>query len=88
MFIRTALDSTWRNWRRVLHSGNYNSYSPTLTGSGASGTWGISITGSSASCTGNAASATSVIVNYHNTNNTKYPLVWSNQVNTSTVTGN
>ncbi|MFA5773710.1 MAG: tail fiber domain-containing protein, partial [Candidatus Paceibacterota bacterium] len=32
-------------WRRVLHDGNYNSYAPTLTGTGASGTWGISITG-------------------------------------------
>ena len=31
---------------------------PTKTGTGASGTWGISVTGSSASCTGNAATAT------------------------------
>jgi hypothetical protein len=31
---------------------------PTRTGGNASGTWGISITGSSASCTGNAATAT------------------------------
>ena len=31
---------------------------PTTTGTGASGTWGINITGSSASCTGNAATAT------------------------------
>jgi hypothetical protein len=29
----------------VLHAGNYNSYAPTLTGSGASGTWGINING-------------------------------------------
>ena len=29
----------------LLHSGNYNSYSPTLTGGNASGTWGINITG-------------------------------------------
>lgn len=29
----------------ILHSGNYNSYAPTLTGGGASGTWGISISG-------------------------------------------
>jgi hypothetical protein len=29
----------------VLHAGNYNSYSPTLTGGGASGTWGINVTG-------------------------------------------
>jgi len=34
-----------------IHSGNYTSYSPSLTGSGASGTWGISITGSAASAT-------------------------------------
>jgi hypothetical protein len=33
----------------VLHTGNYNSYAPTLTGGGASGTWGISITGSAGS---------------------------------------
>ena len=35
----------WGNWYTLLHSGNYNSYSPTLTGTGASGTWGINITG-------------------------------------------
>ena len=29
-----------------LHTGNYNSYAPTLTGGNASGTWSISITGS------------------------------------------
>jgi hypothetical protein len=36
----------------VLHAGNYNSYSPTLTGGGASGTWGISITGNAATLGG------------------------------------
>ena len=30
---------------QVLHAGNFNSYAPTLTGGGASGTWGINITG-------------------------------------------
>lgn len=29
----------------LLHAGNYNTYAPTLTGTGASGTWGISISG-------------------------------------------
>lgn len=29
----------------IIGSGNYNSYAPTLTGGGASGTWGINITG-------------------------------------------
>lgn len=32
----------------VLHAGNYNSYSPSLTGSGASGTWAISVSGNAA----------------------------------------
>ena len=47
-----------RAWTRVLDSSNYSSYTVTKTGSGASGSWGISVTGSSASCTGNAATAT------------------------------
>jgi hypothetical protein len=34
-----------QNGNQVLHAGNYTSYSPTLTGGSASGTWGISITG-------------------------------------------
>lgn len=37
---------------QVLHAGNYNSYSPSLTGSGASGTWGINITGNAATVGG------------------------------------
>jgi hypothetical protein len=37
-----------------LHSSNYNSYAPSLTGGNASGTWGINITGSAASLTSNA----------------------------------
>jgi hypothetical protein len=45
---------------QVLHAGNYTSYSPTLTGGSASGTWGINVTGSSASCTGNAATASNI----------------------------
>lgn len=47
-------------WSQILHSNNYDSYSPSLTGAGASGSWGISITGSSATCTGNAATATTL----------------------------
>lgn len=43
---------------------SYNSINaPSTTGANASGTWGISITGSSASCTGNAATASAVLVN-------------------------
>ena len=33
---------------KALDSSNYNTYSPTLTGTGASGSWAISITGNAA----------------------------------------
>ena len=36
----------------ILDSSNYTSYCPTKTGSGASGTWGISISGNAANVTG------------------------------------
>ena len=35
----------------ILHSGNYNSYSPKLDGTGATGTWGINISGNAATAT-------------------------------------
>ncbi len=35
----------------ILHAGNYNSYSPSLTGVGASGTWSIGINGTASSAT-------------------------------------
>lgn len=50
--LRGKNSGTWTGWRTVLDSGNYNSYSPTLTGGGASGTWGIAITGNSGSVGG------------------------------------
>lgn len=36
---------TWGSWKTVLDSDNFNNYAPTKTGGGASGTWGISISG-------------------------------------------
>lgn len=41
----------WGPWFTLLHSGDYTDYTVTKTGSGASGTWGISITGNAASAT-------------------------------------
>lgn len=40
-----------------IHSSNYNSYAPTLTGGGASGTWGINITGNADTVDGYHASS-------------------------------
>lgn len=50
--------TSWGTWKQLLDSSNYTSYTVTKTGSGASGTWGINVTGSSTSCSGNAGSAT------------------------------
>lgn len=53
-----ASRKAWAESAELLHTSNYTSYTVTKTGSGASGTWGINVSGSSASCTGNAATAT------------------------------
>jgi hypothetical protein len=45
LWFRQRRSGTWQTWRKFLDSTTYNSYSPTLTGTGASGTWGISISG-------------------------------------------
>jgi hypothetical protein len=37
---------------KALHTNNYNSYAPTLTGTGASGTWSINVTGTAGSISG------------------------------------
>lgn len=43
--------TTWGPWRTLLHSNNFNTYSPTLTGTGATGTWSINITGNANTAT-------------------------------------
>ena len=59
------------NGNTVLHAGNYNSYSPTLTGGGASGTWGISISGTAANSSQlNGISSTQIFNNMGNNHGT------------------
>ena len=41
----------WADWVRMIDSSNYTSYTVTKTGEGASGTWGISISGTAAKAT-------------------------------------
>lgn len=40
---RNGDNGTWGLWGRFLSDSNYNSYSPTLSGVGATGTWGINV---------------------------------------------
>ena len=69
---------------------NHDSAYPAINGSRATGMWGINITGSSASCTGNAKTASSCTGNANTANtagkigeggNTNYPITfhWSGQ---------
>ena len=52
MQVRGCNQGTWdTSWRTILDSSNYTSYAPTKTGSGASGTWGISVSGNAATAT-------------------------------------
>lgn len=46
-----SLGDSWTSWKTLLATDNYNSYAPSLTGTGASGNWGINITGNAASAT-------------------------------------
>lgn len=43
--------NTWQGERTILDSSNYTDYAPTKTGSGASGTWGINISGNASTAT-------------------------------------
>lgn len=45
LFIRSAKGGSWRTWRHVLHSNNYTRYTVKKDGTGATGTWGINISG-------------------------------------------
>ncbi|AOC93730.1 hypothetical protein BB050_00576 [Flavobacterium anhuiense] len=74
--------TTFTPWRRVLHDGNYNSYSPTLTGTGANGNWGINITGSA----GGSSRYVDLLAN--RTDVTAYPILWGVNQGTNPITGN
>lgn len=47
--LRISTTSLFWGNNPLIHSGNYNSYTPTLTGIGATGTWKINITGTASS---------------------------------------
>jgi len=51
--FKTQWDNdNYSGWRRILHEANYTSFAPSLTGGGASGNWGINVTGTAGSISG------------------------------------
>ena len=53
LYYRNRRDAVnlWSDWRTVAFTSDINSFAPTKTGGGASGTWGINISGNAASAT-------------------------------------
>ena len=49
-------DTNWTNWRAIAFTDEINNYAPTKTGGGASGTWGINISGNADTVDGYHAS--------------------------------
>ena len=74
MYFRHLRDTTdnWSEWVEVLHDENYSTYTVTKTGTGASGTWGIGITGNAATATW----ADQCDVNASDSGANNYSLVW------------
>lgn len=66
IYSRSYYNGTWYAWRLNLDSSNYNSYAPTLTGTGASGTWAISISGNAATATTATTATTANALNTAN----------------------
>jgi hypothetical protein len=69
-YFRQGYNGSWGNWLTMLSSANFNSYSPTLTGTGASGNWNINAaTATSADQIDNVSFVNSNINNALNANN-------------------
>ena len=51
IFRRQGAATDWNSWKKIIDSGNYTNYTVTKTGSGASGTWGINISGTATNAT-------------------------------------
>jgi hypothetical protein len=73
---RNVVNGSFGGWVYYLNSSNYTSYAPSLTGSGASGTWGISVSGTATYLS--SAGQQNLIVGYAST---------ATDVNTANDTG-
>ena len=51
LWYRTGWNKDKKPWAVLLDTNNYNKYAPTKTGTGASGTWGINISGTATKAT-------------------------------------
>jgi hypothetical protein len=89
LWYRGLRDTTdnWTAWKEILTSASYNTYSPTLTGTGASGTWSISVTGSAATVTGAAQTAITSLGTLTGLTSSGAVSITDTTASTSTTTG-
>ena len=71
-FNGVAINTT-QAWKTILDSDNYNTFAPTKTGTGASGTWGIGVTGNAATATKLQTARTIAGVSFDGTANIAIP---------------
>jgi len=85
-YVRSRRDTgnTWSPWAKLITDVNYNSYSPTLSGSGATGTWPISISGNAVTVTSITSSQITTALGYTPVN----PSTLTNQAGTTGSFGN
>lgn len=55
LWYRSGWDADQKAWARLIDSNNYTIYTPTKTGTGASGTWDINISGTAAKATSDSS---------------------------------
>ena len=93
LFFRVGRGTTWSDWRTILTSANYTSYTVTKTGTGASGTWPISITGTAADSSklngvaSAEASTVSTIAKRNASGDLNVRLIREEYANQSTISG-
>jgi hypothetical protein len=68
LFLRVNWGSAG-SWKTMLDSLNFNSYSPSLTGNGASGTWSINVTGNAGTATSAGTAGALITVNSYTVGN-------------------
>ena len=83
IFHRIGATDTWETWAMMLTTSNFNSYSPKLDGTGAKGTWKISISGNAASATKLANSRTIWGQSFDGTGNVSGALSGVTNINSS-----
>lgn len=89
MYVRSWYADQFSSWYKLLHSGNYNEFAPSKTGSGASGDWGINITGNAATATNSSQLGGIAAGNYyHSGNSNRSDVNWTaNNMIANTFTG-